>query len=40
MTEYGMGMSSLLRVADIDFQTDTKDFQSHGNKCAKDISHP
>ena len=26
-------------LKDIDFQTDTKDFQSHGNKCVVDISH-
>ena len=25
---------------DINFQINTKDFQSHGNKCTMDISHP
>ena len=25
---------------DIDFQKNTKDFQSHGNQCTEDISHP
>ena len=27
-------------LQDIDFQTKTKESQSHGNKCAVDISHP
>ena len=37
-TQWASHLSQELQ--DIDFQLDTKDFQSHGNKCAKDGSHP
>ena len=44
--ELSMDVSPLSRVINgrftslISNQTDTKEFQSHGNKCTVDISHP
>ena len=37
-TQWALHLSQVLQ--DIKFQTNTKDFQSHGNKCAVDIPQP